>query len=111
VNEAWGLSGLPEYKVRIQGSRLTPIWIVVRWISVLAQGSSPAISYGLIATYIDPSSVSKNVPTLPQVQADCGGHDKAKSRTAQNEFVIMSMGLAELLEIENSGEWGCSNSG
>jgi hypothetical protein len=96
---------------RIQGSRLTPIWIVVRRISVLAQGSSPAISYGLIATYIDPSSVSKNVPTLPQIQADRRRQDKAEPRTAQNEFVMMSMGLAEVLETENSGEWGCSNSG
>lgn len=71
VNEAWGLSGLPKYKARIQGLRLTAIWIVIRWISVLAQGSSPPISYGLITTYVDPSSVSKDVPTLRQVQADC----------------------------------------
>ena len=83
---------------------MAPVWIVVRWISILAQGSSPTIGYGLITTYIDPSSVSKNVPTLLQVQTNRRRQIRQKPRTAQNEFVMTSIGLAEFLEIENSGQ-------
>ena len=87
----------------VQSLRLAPIRIIVRWTSTLAHGSSATDSYGLITAYIDPCSVAKNVPTLSQVQTDFQKQIRLNLLTAQNEFVIMSIGLAEFLEIENSG--------
>jgi hypothetical protein len=101
-NAEGGLSGMPICGV--QSLRLAPIRIIERWTSGLAHGSSAAIGYGLITAYIDPCSVAKNVPTLPQVQTDCRRQIRHNPRTAQNEFVMTSMGLAEFLENENSGQ-------
>ncbi len=62
------LSGMPEYMAGVQSLRITPVRIIVRWTPVLAHGCSPAICYGLITADINPCSVTKNIPTLPQVQ-------------------------------------------
>jgi len=55
----------------VQSLRITPVRIIVRWTPVLAHGCRPAIGYGLITANIDPCPVTKNIPTLPQVQTDC----------------------------------------
>jgi len=75
---------------------------MIRWTPVLAHGGSLTIRCGLITPDIYPRSVTQNVPTLPQVQTDY--QQKAEPRAAQNVFVMMSMDLAEFLEIENSGQ-------
>ena len=74
---------------------MTAIRIVIRWTSVLAYGDSP-ICDSLIITDIYQRLVSKDVLALLQIHTNCQQQIRLNSRTAQNDFVTASMGLAKL---------------
>ncbi len=85
---------------------------MIRWTPVLAHGGSLTIRCGLITPDIPdiyPRSVTKNenVPTTTPASGSnrLPAADKAEeSLHRTNEFVMMSMGLAEFLAVENSGQ-------
>jgi len=74
---------------------LTAIRIVIRWTSVLAYGDRP-ICDNLITAEIYQRLVSKDVLALLQIHTNCQRQIRLNSRTAQNDFVTASMGLAKL---------------